>query len=655
MPRTSSRSPLPLLLLAAAPLACGDDGARTSASDGSTSAGSLTTVSAGTDATGSAASTGSASEPTGGGSITGSGTTDGTTNPTTAGTTTTTTAGTDSAGTTMGVGTTGGTTGDNTTGPPPCAPNYCSDDLQQVLCDGQTVEQCGNGTYCIDGACTPLAPCDAAELLKGSEGCNFWAVKTELINAASGTCFAVFVANTWNEPVHINVEYGGQMLPVANFTRIPSGQGNNIVYGPYDANAGLPADEVAILFLSRGPGTFPDCPVPGGGVAQETQVVGTGLGKAFKITTDRPVAAYQMLPYGGGSVAATSATLMLPTSVWDTNYVAVNAYQKSQAAPQANPLFVVVADEDGTEITLDPKVAVVGGNGVAGGPAGVPIKYTLNRGQTIQFNQPTELTGSPLAATKRVGFFGGASCMNVKPNTFACDGAHQQIPPVKALGSKYVAVRYRNRTGQEESPPWRVVGMVDGTQLTWSPAKPAGAPDTLALGQVVEFDSPGGYIVQSQDSDHPFYLAGYMTGGQNTGGIGDPEWVNVVPAEQYLDKYVFFTDPTYSETNIVVVRSKKDGAFADVTLDCAGVLGGWQPLGTDYEFTRLDLVTGNFQNVGGCYNGRQEISSLNPFGVTVWGWGSPATGNSPFTQYVSYAYPAGAALKAINDVVVLPQ
>src|SRR5690606_4725057 len=101
-------------------------------------------------------------------------------------------------------------------------------------------------------------------------------------------------------------------------------------------------------------------------------------------------------------------------------------------------------------------------------------------------------------------------------------------------------------------------------------------------------------------------------------------------------------------------RAKKDGTFADVTLGCAGTLGGWQPVG-DYEYTRVDLVTGNFMDVGGCSNGRHEISSVNPFGVTVWGWGSPATEDSPFSQYVSYAYPAGAAIKAINDVEIIPQ
>ena len=44
-----------------------------------------------------------------------------------------------------------------------------------------------------------------------------------------------------------------------------------------------------------------------------------------------------------------------------------------------------------------------------------------------------------------------------------------------------------------------------------------------------------------------------------------------MPPEQYLQQYVFFTDPTYPETNLVVVRARgTDGQFHDVNLDCGG-------------------------------------------------------------------------------------
>ncbi len=630
--------------------ACSSDDTGNSSDTASTSLTATATATNGTVTMGSTMGTvtnGSGSEGTMSGSAS-VGETVGTTAPTT--TMTSTTGMTTDGTTTMGVETMGSSSSSSSTTGPACT-LACDDEGTKVLCDGEVYEDCSaNGQYCAAGECVDT-PCDAAFKEQRSEGCEFWAVKTGLISAGNGACFAAFVANTWSEPVHINVEYDGQQLAVGNFARIPSGQGANIVYDPYDANAGLAVGEVAILFLSRGPGGFPTCPGNAAAITDETAVINTGRGKAFHITTDFPVAAYQMLPYGGGSVAATSATLLLPSGTWDTNYIAINAFTKSAIVADGFPHIVLVGNEDGTAVTIEPKVAIQGGNGVEAAAAGQPKVYMLDRGETIQIAQSAELTGSPILADKPLAVFGGATCLNVPVNGVACDGAHQQIPPVKALGNDYTGIRYRNRTGQEESPPWRLVGAVDGTELTWT-NKPLGAPDTIGLGTVAEFNSGGPFQVESQDEDHPFYLGAYMTGGANYGGAGDPEWVNVIPSAQFLKKYVLFTDPTYSETSLVVVRSPVDGVFKDVSIGCAGNLGGWMPIGEN-EYTRLDLVTGNFQDVNGCSNGRHEMASENPFGVTVWGWGSTASQFN--TVYVSYAYPAGASVQGINDVEVLPQ
>jgi hypothetical protein len=149
-----------------------------------------------------------------------------------------------------------------------------------------------------------------------------------------------------------------------------------------------------------------------------------------------------------------------------------------------------------------------------------------------------------------------------------------------------------------------------------------------------------------------------MTGGGAFMNRGDPEFVNVIPAAQFLNEYVFFTDPTYPETNLVFIRKRGPSGFADVTLDCAGVLSGWQPAGSeDFEYVRFDLSTGNFQGQGGCNNGLNRASSDLPFGLTVWGWGTEVTGQSGspgYSQYVSYAYPAGASVQTINEVIVPP-
>jgi hypothetical protein len=536
----------------------------------------------------------------------------------------------------------------------------CSADLKKVIdCNGTVISTCTGDQGCANGMCINN-PCQAAEVSKSSYGCDYWSLKTELIAEGAGACFAAFVANTWSTPVRLQVEYQGQQLPIANFTRIPQGQGQGLTYAPYDPVAGLPPGEVAILFLAQGPnnGSFmPACPIAPA-FPQEAAVTGTGRGAAFHIVADRPIVAYQILPYGGGSSAATSATLLLPTSAWDTNYIAVNAYRQSLVVPQAAQSLDILAHQDNTKVTILPKNFVQSGPGVPGGAAGQPQTYTLNRGEYLQFTQSEELTGSPIQSDKPIGVWGGATCLSVPVDGVACDSAQQQIPPIRALGNEYAGVRYKGRAlDPNEAPPWRMVGAVDGTNLTWTPGPPPGAPTTLNLGEVAEFNAAGPFVVASQDKDHPFYLASYMTGGGNFDGEGDPEWVNVIPTAQYLDSYVLFTDPTYSETSLVVVRRPSSaGAFADVKLDCAGSLSGWQKIG-NYEYTRVDLVTGNFQNVGACSNGRHEMSSDLPFGVTVWGWGTipgfPGQGTL-FTQYVSYAYPAGASVQSINDVVIPP-
>jgi hypothetical protein len=538
----------------------------------------------------------------------------------------------------------------------------CSSDLHSIVdCNThQVIKTCPANTGCNpNGQC--VAPCDSAATNHSSVGCEYYAINPDAFSPNAdapspssnhaGGCFVVFVANTWTSAVTLGAEFDGQSLDLTQSAYLPQGSGSALSYMPL-AGGVLAENQIAIVFLAQHAGSGGQqtlCPsaVHVAYTASDPAIHGTGLGHAFRLTASAPVVAYDIYPYGGASSQVTSATLLLPTSVWDTNYIATSAYQpESDGYADANLVFV--ASQDQTTLTINPTSAIQGGPNVTAAPQGMPMQYTLNGGESLQLSQLNELSGSAVLADKPIGVWGGHWGMYI-PHSGSyvpgVDAAHQQLPPVKALGNEYVAVRYRNRSANattDESVPWRIVGAVNGTALSYEPSAPAGAPSTLSRGQVVEFESAGPFVVLSQDNMHPFYFAGHMTGGSLAGGLGDPETVNVIPPQQFLDHYVFFTDPTYQETNLVIVRPHSSAQ--DVSLDCLGSpVAGWQPVGARYDFTRVDLQHAG-SPVSGCDNGRHVIKSSAPFGVTVWG----------FDQYVSYAYPAGAAVRPINSVVVQP-
>jgi len=263
-------------------------------------------------------------------------------------------------------------------------------------------------------------------------------------------------------------------------------------------------------------------------------------------------------------------------------------------------------------------------------PANTQTKYTLNAGEYIQWQESQEMSGTIIQSNKPVSFTGGVADACYKSKTSSgggCDSAHQQIPPISALGSEYVGIPYATRSAfYEESIPYRIVGAVQGTSLKFDPPIPA-APSIINAGQVVDFETAAPFVVTSQDSNHPFYLGQVMSGCVVDGGsrpgcslnygkccLGDEEYVNLLPPKQFMDKYVFFTDPTYATTNLVFLRVKTPQGFKDVNLDCAGTLKGWQPVGASYEITNIDLVRASSTQIknGACDNGPHTASSDGP-------------------------------------------
>jgi len=134
-----------------------------------------------------------------------------------------------------------------------------------------------------------------------------------------------------------------------------------------------------------------------------------------------------------------------------------------------------------------------------------------------------------------------------------------------------------------------------------------------------------------------------MTGARKNSTLGDPDFVNIVADDQFLDRYVSFVDHTYSDSTLTVVRRKDQLGFHDVELDCIGAIGDWKPLGTDgtTEYAWVQ-VTKNRRGVGACTYGRHEATSNGPFGLYVWGVDS----------FASYGFPAGAGSRPTSPVQI---
>jgi hypothetical protein len=530
----------------------------------------------------------------------------------------------------------------------------CSSDLTKVVdCQGATVAECENGLGCAPGG-QCVDACEASRASGSALGCEFFTRAPDLWFNSWGSCYAVLVTNVWSTPADLSARYGAQELgPIAYTIDVtPAGMQFDPLAGP------LAPGETAVLFLAdhpNGKSSYAACPagVNVGVTDHDASPHETALATAFEITTSVPTVAYSFSPFGyqetspGVPSAIASASLLLPTSSWAENYLVITPDESTTLSQYGDvyPWFSFVAAEDGTEVTIAASVDIPGGPGVAAVAAGTTHTYALDRGQVLHFTHAAGLIGSPILANKPIAQFSGHGL-------FEGDSVHQQVLPIPTLGSVYPLVRPRDRVdGQADVARFRLVGVVDGTQVTFDPARPS---IELDRGEVFDLETGETLIAASQGLSHPFYAFEYMLLEKKPGGlnVGDGEFLNVIPVEQALPRYDLFLEPGYQNSHLVIIRARASAGFADVTLDCLGPIGGFSPLGTSgaYEFARVDLVEANAP-VGACGAGFRNLESTAPFVGRAWGWSELGFENG---VGVSYGYPFGFSTKPINEVIVPP-
>ncbi len=484
---------------------------------------------------------------------------------------------------------------------------------------GERLDVGGEGTgqsSAGDDGGTGVGSCAEAAQNESNQGCEFWAV--DLPNAWAGINgspapenqqFAVVVANTATDAsATVEVQNGVTGAAVDSFS-VP-------------------------------PGEIHEFRLPALNQAARANTYG---GQSYRVSSDVPITAYQFNPLDNTvQVFSNDASLLFPTPVLDTDYTAVTAdalLLSTDTEPQgdnAGAFVSIVATEDGTSVDLFATWGLY---------AGDTTEVLLDRGEVFTAVSvgsgggagagDGNLSGSRVVADKPVAVFAG-NVATIEPNPGMCcaDHVEQQMLPLVAWGDSYLATPPPSPSapGQVVAAGYRITGSFDGTQLTYSPAPPPGAPTSIDAGQTVRFQSNLPFSVTSNDDQRPFAVTQFLLSSQALGGAnnqGDPAMISLPAAAQYQEDYIFLVPGGYASNYVTVIREQGASVTRDgISVDAAG----WAPLGlldgVGYEYVHLGVQTGS-----------HSISSDAPCGIISVG----------YDQDVSYGYPGGSGLEVISE------
>ncbi len=479
--------------------------------------------------------------------------------------------------------------------------------VQKCRPDGSgsdVIEECEKGGSCKEGQC--LSACAVDIKAQTYRGCEYYAVDLD------------------------NTE-GGEHEPVALVVSVPSVLGNADVFIT-DTTTGNPlsASELQALTLtvpSGGLGVFllpPDRDVDGSGVST----------RSFHVQTSVPATVHQFNPLNGENVYTNDASLLLPTHSAGRRYFVMSWPMRSDASFTLRGYVTIVATEPGqTLVTVTPRSDVIGGPGVEPITKGQTVSFFLSQGQVLNLEtdgaEGADLTGSYVEASAKIVVFGGHECANVPLGITACDHLEQQLLPVAAWGSQYVADGFKPR-GAGDFDMWRVMAGRADVTIETNPPVPGYGKFKLQAGQFVTFPSSDHFELKATG---PILVGHFMIGSSYPGfvatcdksGIGDPSLTLAVPRQQYLTEYTVLAPPGYTANYLNVVAK----AGTEVLVDGQAITVPFAQVGgSEYGVAQVPVS-----------DGVHSVTSDSKFGLTSYGYDCD----------VSYAYPGGLKLSAINE------
>ncbi len=310
-----------------------------------------------------------------------------------------------------------------------------------------------------------------------------------------------------------------------------------------------------------------------------------------------------------------------PTPLLGTNYC-VMAYPSLE-----NSQFAIVATADNTTVTITPttnEYLQYGTNSYT---------VTLQQGQTCQtydsgyFNDVTGVTGTWIASDKPVGVFAGASLAYVPINYRFGNPLVQEQLPVEQWGMQALSMGFAGRTNGDS---YRVLSAYSNTVVSITGLVVTVNDDyslTFSNETVVVTNQAGQFYdiivdgpVEFQASQ-PVQVAHFANGSEfdvEYGANGDPCEILLPPTGHYLESNSVITLPDdyisgdfyTNNLNVIVAQSAITNTLVD---------------GLPVPATNF-LAIGNSGYYGAqlsvTNSGTHTVSSSQPVGVVVYGWGS---------------------------------
>ncbi len=564
----------------------------------------------------------------------------------------------------------------------------CTPDGEQ----GAQVETCAGNAHCTGGVC--VDPCVTAAETRSYQGCEYWAV--DLDNAH----------DVYTTPDQIPLGLGCQLIPAQTLTGPicfdPTSTTPDPVTGgvkktaglcdpgpsgptcpaPYTCQTtqycGLNAQTSPFAIVVSNPQTYAVTVTLGNGTTTTSQTLAPGavqplfpqqLGfpdasldhtmqarKAYKLTSTAPVVAYQFNPLDNVNVFSNDASLLIPRTAFDREYVAMTWKTEGQRPDSSdyNGYLAIVAWQDDTTITVTTTAATKPGYGSPAIPAlvaGTPAMFTLDAYEVLNLAAVggADLSGTLITAmdpAKTVGVFGGTEAAFLPhgqspaagtSGPCCADHLEEMLFPTSTWGKEFALARSQIRLPQVMEPDVvRVLAQRNSTTVTFTPNPISGSCPTLAAGAYCTVEIAGDTIISATEPVMIGHVLKSVLWSNALGGMsygtGDPSMAIAVPTEQFRTSYAILVPQQYMANYASIVVA----APGAVSLDGNDITSMLSSSFGSFKAGRIPLTPGPHKidcPATGC-------------GIEIYGW----------SRAVSYMFAGGLDLQQIvigrNDVDV---